>query len=128
MESNGGDCAGESVGRDPCQDCSGKTHFSIRIIAGRKILSLYSRIQFDFVCSFAGCKDALPSKMKSNSNCKKLKMTCTKLKSKCSSKLGSALGNSSNGKKCKSALGSLANKRVKEFCKKTCTKCSKPRR
>ena len=71
----------------------------------------------------SGCKDALPGKMTSNSNCKKLKQTCTKLKSKCSKSLASALGSSSNANKCKTALGSAKNKKVNEYCKITCNKC-----
>jgi len=72
----------------------------------------------------ASCKDSLPSKMTSNSNCKKLKKTCSNLKNKCSSKLGTAIGSSTTAKKCKSALGSNANKKVREFCKIRCSQCA----
>ena len=71
------------------------------------------------------CKDSLPNKMTSNSNCKKLKKTCSKLKSKCSSKLGNALGSSNNAAKCKTALGSKKNTKVKVYCPITCGTCGK---
>lgn len=70
------------------------------------------------------CKDSLPNKMTSNSNCKKLKKTCAKLKSKCSSKLGNALGSSNNAAKCKTALGSKKNTKVKVYCPLTCGTCA----
>ena len=61
--------------------------------------------------------------MSSNNKCKKLKQACWKLASKCSSKLGNALGSSNNAKSCKTALGSDANKKVNTFCKIKCNKC-----
>ena len=86
---------------------------------------LHKSFNFEIVNQNLGCKDQLPSKMTSDSNCKKLKKTCAKLKSKCSSKLGSAIGTSSTAKKCKNKLGSNANKKVRDFCKITCNQCGK---
>ena len=63
--------------------------------------------------------------MSKNPGCKRLKLSCTKLKSKCNSKLGAALGNSNLGKICKKALKGKAQKRVNEYCQKTCRKCGK---
>ena len=63
--------------------------------------------------------------MSSNNKCKKLKQACWKLASKCSSKLGNALGSSNNAKSCKTALGNDANKKVNTFCKIKCNKCGK---
>jgi len=78
-----------------------------------------------FDISRAGCKDQLPSKMTSNSSCRKLKKTCAKLKSSCSKKLQNSLGSSSNANKCKNALGNTnGQKRVREFCKITCKQCA----
>ena len=72
----------------------------------------------------AGCKDKLPSKMKKDKNCKKLKkITCKKLKSKCKKKLGNAIGKSKNAKKCKSNLTGNSKVRVHVFCKLSCKKC-----
>ena len=72
-----------------------------------------------------GCPNNLPSVMSKNKGCKRLKLSCTKLKSKCNSKLGAALGNSNLGKICKNALKGNAQKRVNEYCQKTCRKCGK---
>ena len=63
--------------------------------------------------------------MTNNSFCKKLKRTCSNLKTKCTSKLGLALGRFANAKKCKKALRSDANKKVGTFCKKKCGSCGK---
>ena len=71
------------------------------------------------------CNDALPSKFTSNSKCKKLKKTCTNLKSKCALKLKSVLGNSDNARTCKSAIGLEGNTVVRQFCKISCGLCGK---
>ena len=63
--------------------------------------------------------------MTSNSNCKKLKKTCSKLKSKCKKTLKSALGSSSKAKKCIRALGGKADKKVNIFCEAKCKTCGK---
>ena len=63
--------------------------------------------------------------MSKNGNCKRLKLQCSKLKKKCNSKLGAVLGKSKSAKKCKEALKGNLNKKVNEFCTKTCKTCSK---
>ena len=65
--------------------------------------------------------------MSKNPGCKKLKLTCTKLKNKCDSKLGKlwVLNNSKSAKKCKKALKGKSQKKVNEFCTKTCWGCGK---
>ena len=74
-----------------------------------------------------GCKDRLPAKMRSDNNCKALEKTCSNLKNKCTSKLGSALGSSKlwRVRKCKTALGNDKDKKVQRFCKLACKKCGK---
>ena len=74
----------------------------------------------------ATCKDELPTKMASNKNCKKLKKTCPALRRKCRKALGSTLGSSKTAKRCKTALGSAQNSKVRSYCKKTCNyECGK---
>merc|ERR1712126_8370 len=70
-----------------------------------------------------GCPNNLPSVMSKNPGCKRLKLSCTKLKNKCNSKLGAALDNSNSAKICKNALKGNAQKRVDKFCQETCNKC-----
>ena len=67
----------------------------------------------------------LPGKMISNKYCKNLKMSCSNLKNKCTSNLGSALGSSNRAKQCKNALGSAKTKKVQSYCKLACKKCGK---
>jgi len=79
----------------------------------------------DYDVGRAGCGDSLPAVMKSNNNCKKLKKTCSNMKSSCSKTLGNALGSSNNAKKCKTALKSWQkNRKVNNLCKETCNKCA----
>ena len=63
--------------------------------------------------------------MTGNNNCKNLKITCSKMKSKCSLKLANVFGSSKNARKCKTALGNQKNAKVNTYCKKTCNKCGK---
>ena len=74
------------------------------------------------------CQDrGLPRKLSKDKNCKRLKLSCTKLKSKCNGKLGSSLGKSASAKKCRKKLSSAEkNTRVKSFCNKSCKECGKP--
>ena len=65
--------------------------------------------------------------MSSDKDCKKLNISCSKLRNKCEKNLGDAIGPSTNtnAKKCKTALGNDAKKEVEEFCKITCNECGK---
>ena len=63
--------------------------------------------------------------MKTNENCKKLNLTCWKLKGKCSKKLNVAIGNSKPAKKCKTNLKDNGNKKVDSFCALQCKICNK---
>ena len=78
-------------------------------------------------CRNQGCKDALPNKMNTNPSCKELNRNCPDIAKCgcCADTLGNALGYSNNVKKCKSALGTNANKIVKSFCKISCRQCGK---
>ena len=86
-----------------------------------KILSNFI-IFFWFVSDFVTgvCSDNLPSVISRNSDCKKLKLSCDKFKNKCGSKLGVALKNLKSSRRCKKALKRNSQKRVNEFCTKTC--------
>ena len=77
---------------------------------------------FDFD---TGCSDNLPSILSKNRDCKIFKLNCAKLKNKCGSKLETAFRNSKSSKICKKALKGNAQKRVNEFCRKTCRTCGK---
>ena len=83
-------------------------------------------ITFDVRAS--NCNDrGLPKTMSTNKNCKRLKLSCAKLRSKCNGKLGSSLGNSASAKKCKKKLPSWdKNILVKYLCTKSCKECGKP--
>jgi len=70
-----------------------------------------------------GCPNNLPSVMTKNNDCKSLKLSCTKLKNKCNSKLGAVLDDSKSAKMCKKALKGKTQNRVNEYCQKTCRKC-----
>ena len=60
-------------------------------------------------------------------DCKRLKISCRKLRSKCNAKIGSSLGNSASAKRCLRKLHpSTKNVKVKDYCKKTCKVCGKP--
>ena len=72
-----------------------------------------------------GCEDRLPSVMKKNSACKRFKLTCKKLRNRCTTLLGHAIGSSKKAKKCKAALKGKVNIRVKSFCTYTCKTCGK---
>ena len=72
-----------------------------------------------------GCKDRLPIKMNTDKNCKRLNKTCSNLKYVCYLRLGSAIGISDYAYKCRYALGYRKNKKVEDFCKKSCHKCGK---
>ena len=76
------------------------------------------------------CKDiGLPKRLSKDKNCKRLKLSCSKLRSKCNSKLGSSLGfpkASASAKKCSKKLSSSErNRRVKSYCSKTCKECGR---
>ena len=73
------------------------------------------------------CKDiGLPKRLSKDKNCKRLKLSCSKLRSKCNSKLGSSLGKSASAKRCLKKLSSSEkNQRVKSYCNKTCKECGK---
>ena len=104
----------------PFNISNGLSYFHFWLMCRRKkILRIFV---FDFCI---GCSNDLPSVMSKNGNCKKLKLACSKLKKKCNSKLGAALGKSKSAKKCKKALKKNSNKKVDEFCTKTCKTCSK---
>ena len=62
--------------------------------------------------------------MKTNKNCKKLNLTCQKLKGKCSKKLNVAIGNSRTAKKCKTNLKDNGNEKVDSFCALQCKICN----
>ena len=72
-----------------------------------------------------GCRDLLPPVMKKSAHCKKLKLSCLKLKNKCSDALSVAIGISENAKKCKKALDELGKENVDVFCANTCETCGK---
>ena len=63
--------------------------------------------------------------MTKNNDCKSLKLSCSKLKNKCNSKLGVVLDDSKSAKMCKKALKGKTQNRVNEYCQKTCRKCGK---
>ena len=72
------------------------------------------------------CEDVLPATMISDRNCKKMRKTCSELKSECSKSLDFALGSSARARKCKKALKLAKNKKVRNYCKKTCNhQCGK---
>ena len=73
------------------------------------------------------CKDiGLPKRLSKDKNCKRLKLSCSKLRSKCNNKLGSSLGKSASAKKCSKKLSSSErNRRVKSYCSKTCKECGR---
>ena len=71
----------------------------------------------------AGCKDRLPKKMRKNSNCRKLRLSCKKLENKCKNILGKHLGNSQKARKCRTALKGQAKAKVNAYCKSTCKNC-----
>ena len=109
---------------------AGKTIVKYLNICGNK--ELYHQCQnhtFQYISEtfVIGCKNKLPGKMISDNNCKALEKTCSNLKNKCTSKLGSALGSSQPWRvsKCKTALGNAQNKKVQSFCKIACKKCGK---
>jgi len=86
------------------------------------VLAVFFNHGFQYVES--NCHDALPSKFTSNNKCKKLKKTCSNLKSKCDLKLKTALGNSDNARMCKTAIGLDGNSVVRQFCKISCGLCA----
>lgn len=65
--------------------------------------------------------------MKTDSNCKKLKQSCSKLKKKkkCSKPLKDSIGSSKTAKKCKKALKGNMDGKVGSFCLQTCDLCGK---
>ena len=73
------------------------------------------------------CYDVrLPKKLSTDKNCKRLKVSCKKLTSKCNVKLGSSLGNSASARKClKKLSSSQKNTKVKSWCEKSCKECGK---
>ena len=76
-----------------------------------------------FCYSFAfviGCSGNLPSVMSKNWQCRRLKLNCTKLKNKCSSKLGKlwALKNSESSRKCRRALKGKQKRELMNFAEK----------
>jgi len=69
----------------------------------------------------SGCIDRLPNMHR---DCQKLKITCSRMRTKCHKTLKQAIGNSKNGKKCQKKLSkSDLNKRVIQFCPGSCTMC-----
>lgn len=89
---------------------------------------IYSILGITVEVRASNCKDrGLPRRLSKDKNCKRLKLSCTKLKSKCNGKLGSNLGNSASARKCRKKLSSSErNTRVKSFCNKSCKECGKP--
>ena len=89
------------------------------------IFKVWNAYHLLFLTSLLGCEDLLPPVMKKNAYCKKLKLSCLKLKNKCSDALSVAIGNSQNAKKCKKALDELGKENVGVFCTNTCETCGK---
>ena len=72
------------------------------------------------------CKDELPASMTSDTNCKRLDKSCLNLKNECTRRIFRTLGRSGDAKLCKKALGRANNKKVRNYCKKTCNvQCGK---
>lgn len=75
--------------------------------------------------NFAGCEDkGLPVAFTEKKACKKLKLSCSELFSKCDMKLKSSLGNTKKARRCKKKLSPTErNSLVKSFCNKSCKEC-----
>ena len=89
---------------------------------------IYSILGITVQVRASNCKDrGLPKKLSKDRNCKRLKLSCNKLRSKCNGKLGSSLGNSASARKCLKKLSSSEkNTMVKSYCNKSCKECGKP--